>query len=95
MLQFDAPLRIWWIVLELTSKTIDSTPNPDLKDAPAPEPEQTIWQEVKNNPRVIAYAVLANAGSMAFGYDILLTGAVNALPAFQRVSRCRLSVDWN
>lgn len=65
------------------AETIDEAHEDDPKNPPAPEPEQTIWQEVKNNPRVIAYAVLANAGSIAFGYDILLTGAVNALPAFQ------------
>lgn len=49
---------------------------------PRPEPEQSIWQEIKNNPRVIAYAALANVGSLAFGYDILVTGAVTAVPAF-------------
>ncbi|KAH7319367.1 hypothetical protein BKA65DRAFT_529417 [Rhexocercosporidium sp. MPI-PUGE-AT-0058] len=37
---------------------------------------------IKDNPRVISYAVIANSGSLLFGYDILVTGACVALPAF-------------
>ncbi|KAH7130188.1 general substrate transporter [Dendryphion nanum] len=44
--------------------------------------EQTIWQELKTNHRVVAYSFLANAGSLTFGFDILVTGAVTALPSF-------------
>ncbi|KAF2010390.1 general substrate transporter [Aaosphaeria arxii CBS 175.79] len=44
--------------------------------------EQTVWQELKSNHRVVAYAFLANAGSLTFGFDILVTGAITALPSF-------------
>jgi MFS transporter, SP family, general alpha glucoside:H+ symporter len=54
----------------------------DLKGFPQQEAEQSIWQEVKENPRIIAFTALANAGSLCFGFDILVTGAVTALPAF-------------
>ncbi|KAG4442460.1 hypothetical protein IFR05_002062 [Cadophora sp. M221] len=43
---------------------------------------KSIWQVIKDNPRVISYAVVANSGSILFGYDILVTGACVALPAF-------------
>ncbi|KAH6711389.1 general substrate transporter [Leptodontidium sp. MPI-SDFR-AT-0119] len=43
---------------------------------------KSIWQIIKDNPRVISYAVIANSGSILFGYDILVTGACVALPAF-------------
>ncbi|KAF9690981.1 hypothetical protein EKO04_011264 [Ascochyta lentis] len=56
--------------------------NDDFKGPPRQEVEQTIWQEIKSSPRIIAYTALANAGSLAFGFDILVTGAVTALPAF-------------
>ncbi|KAH6643101.1 general substrate transporter [Boeremia exigua] len=46
------------------------------------EHPQTIWQEIRSNPRVIGYSFLANAGVLSFGFDILVTGAVTALPAF-------------
>ncbi|OAL49793.1 general substrate transporter [Pyrenochaeta sp. DS3sAY3a] len=54
----------------------------DPKEVPQPEESQTVWEEIKSNPRVIAYSILANGGSLAFGFDILVTGAVTALPAF-------------
>lgn len=54
----------------------------NLKERPTQEVEQTIWEEIKSSPRIIAYTALANAGSLAFGFDILVTGAVTALPAF-------------
>lgn len=54
----------------------------DTKGLPRQDMEQTIWQEIKSSPRIIAYTALANAGSLAFGFDILVTGAVTALPAF-------------
>lgn len=54
----------------------------DYKGRPTQEVEQSIWQEIKSSPRVIAYTLLANAGSLVFGFDILVTGAVTALPAF-------------
>jgi hypothetical protein len=57
----------------------------DPKEVPQPEESQTIWEEIKSNPRVIAYSILANGGSLAFGFDILVTGAVTALPAFSYV----------
>jgi hypothetical protein len=53
-----------------------------LKANPPPEEQQSVWQEIKSNPRVIAYTLLANSGSLAFGFDILVTATVPALPAF-------------
>jgi SP family general alpha glucoside:H+ symporter-like MFS transporter len=64
----------------LHTEAVDDNDEP--KSLPGHEVEQTIWQEVKSSPRIIAYTALANAGSLAFGFDILVTGAVTALPAF-------------
>lgn len=58
------------------------TDNDDPKSLPRQEVEQTVWEEIKSSPRVIAYTALANAGSLVFGFDILVTGAITALPAF-------------
>lgn len=58
------------------------TDNDNPKSMPTQEVEQTVWEEIKSSPRVIAYTALANAGSIVFGFDILVTGAVTALPAF-------------
>lgn len=47
-----------------------------------PDEGKSIWKVMKENPRVIAYAFVANTGSLMFGYDVLVTGAILALPAF-------------
>ncbi|KAJ8108536.1 hypothetical protein OPT61_g8106 [Boeremia exigua] len=64
----------------LHTETVDEHDDP--KGLPRQEVEQTVWQEIESSPRIIAYTLLANAGSLAFGFDILVTGAVTALPAF-------------
>jgi len=46
------------------------------------EADQSTWQLVKGNPRAILLAFLANCGSLLFGFDVLVQGAVTALPAF-------------
>jgi len=51
--------------------------------------QRTIWQLLIANPKVIGYSIIANAGSLLFGYDLIVNGAVTALPAFQ----CVLSVS--
>ena len=47
-----------------------------------PDEGKSIWRIIKENPKVIGYAIVANAGPLLFGYDILVTGACVALPAF-------------
>ncbi|KAH6699315.1 maltose permease MAL61 [Verticillium dahliae] len=46
------------------------------------EGETTLWTSIKENPRAIMLAFLANCGSVLFGYDILIRGAITALPMF-------------
>ncbi|RXG41990.1 hypothetical protein VDGE_07557 [Verticillium dahliae] len=46
------------------------------------EGETTLWTSIKENPRAIMLAFLANCGSVLFGYDILIQGAITALPMF-------------
>jgi hypothetical protein len=53
-----------------------------LSSANDPDEGKSIWKIMRENPRVIIYAALANTGSLLFGYDILVTGACVALPAF-------------
>lgn len=49
------------------------------------EGETTLWTSIKENPRAIMLAFLANCGSVLFGYDILIRGAITALPMFSYV----------
>ncbi|KAI8653680.1 MFS domain-containing protein [Fusarium sp. Ph1] len=44
--------------------------------------DKGLWQLIRENPRVIAFAFLANCGSFLFGYDVLVQGAITALPMF-------------
>ena len=44
--------------------------------------EKTIWQLINENRRAIIVTFFANCGSFLFGYDVLVQGAVTALPAF-------------
>ncbi|KAL4867034.1 general substrate transporter [Aspergillus spectabilis] len=44
--------------------------------------KETLWHSIKQNPRVILFAFLANCGSFLFGYDVLVQGAITALPMF-------------
>ncbi|PKS08729.1 hypothetical protein jhhlp_004782 [Lomentospora prolificans] len=46
------------------------------------ENDKTLMQSIKENPRIIAFTFLANCGSFLFGYDVLVQGAINALPMF-------------
>jgi len=40
------------------------------------------WKLLLKSPRLIFYTFVANSGSLLFGYDVLVGGAVTALPAF-------------
>lgn len=44
--------------------------------------DRSIWQLLKDNPRIIAYSICANTGSLLFGYDGLALSTIIALPAF-------------
>jgi hypothetical protein len=46
------------------------------------ESSKTIWQVLKENLRVIGFTLLANCGAFLFEYDVLVQGAINALPMF-------------
>ncbi|KAL2851271.1 general substrate transporter [Aspergillus pseudodeflectus] len=41
---------------------------------------ETLWHSIKQNPWVLVYTFLANSGSLLFGYDVLVQGAITALP---------------
>jgi hypothetical protein len=43
---------------------------------------ETLWHSIKQNPWVLVYTFLANSGSLLFGYDVLVQGAITALPMF-------------
>jgi hypothetical protein len=48
--------------------------------------DKGLWQLIRENPRVIVFAFLANCGSFLFGYDVLVQGAITALPMFSLVT---------
>ncbi|PSN74207.1 general substrate transporter [Corynespora cassiicola Philippines] len=67
-----------------------TTDAPEVKEMPLHtevvdennDPKELPRQAIKSSPRIIAYTALANIGSLAFGFDMLVTGAVTAMPAF-------------
>lgn len=71
---------------ETTSKndTVKVDHNETILTTEANEEEKNanIWKLLRQNPRVILFAFLANCGAFLFGYDILVQGAINALPMF-------------
>ncbi|KAH7203009.1 general substrate transporter [Fusarium oxysporum] len=46
------------------------------------ENEKSVWQLLREHPRIILCTFLANCGALLFGYDVLVQGAITALPAF-------------
>lgn len=59
---------------------------------PVPEKtEEQPWQMILRHPRLGVYAMLINIGPLLFGYDMVIIGAVSALPQFKYVSWCSVS----
>ncbi|KAF4891817.1 MFS transporter fmqE [Colletotrichum viniferum] len=51
---------------------------------PVPEKtEEQPWQMILRHPRLGVYAMLINIGPLLFGYDMVIIGAVSALPQFK------------
>ncbi|KAH7481082.1 hypothetical protein FOMA001_g8732 [Fusarium oxysporum f. sp. matthiolae] len=48
----------------------------------AEENNTTVWKLLRENVRVIIFTWFANCGAFLFGYDVLVQGAINALPMF-------------
>ncbi|KAL9567770.1 hypothetical protein ACKAV7_008073 [Fusarium commune] len=48
----------------------------------AEESNTTVWKLLRENVRVIIFTWFANCGAFLFGYDVLVQGAINALPMF-------------
>ncbi|KAL2817126.1 general substrate transporter [Aspergillus granulosus] len=44
--------------------------------------QKPIWKLLLDHRRIFIYALFANSGALLFGYDILVQGAITALPAF-------------
>ncbi|KAM0328699.1 hypothetical protein ACHAQA_005112 [Verticillium albo-atrum] len=56
-----------------------------ILNQPVPGDDMTIWALLKQHSRVLVYAFLANCAAFLFGYDVLVQGAINALPVFSPV----------
>ncbi|KAI8411408.1 hypothetical protein FOFC_08002 [Fusarium oxysporum] len=57
------------------------SPTPSIADSKAHIDQVDVLQ-THEHPRIIFYTFLANCGSLLFGYDVLVQGAITALPAF-------------
>jgi hypothetical protein len=44
--------------------------------------QKPLWKLLLDHRRIFLYALFANSGALLFGYDILVQGAITALPAF-------------
>lgn len=42
----------------------------------------SMWQSIRESPKVLLYSVLMTFGPMAFGFDSIIVGVVTAIPAF-------------
>ncbi|KAF4976648.1 hypothetical protein FZEAL_6710 [Fusarium zealandicum] len=49
-----------------------------------PKPVENPWAIIRSHPKLVCYAVIANVGPLMFGYDLVVVGAISALPAFRR-----------
>lgn len=52
-------------------------------------PVERPWVAILRHRKVVLYAILANIGQLMFGYDLVVVGAISALPKF-RYSPVRL-----
>ncbi|RBQ66085.1 hypothetical protein FVER14953_03190 [Fusarium verticillioides] len=48
----------------------------------AEESNTNVWKLLRKNVRVIIFTWFANCVAFLFGYDVLVQGAINALPMF-------------
>ncbi|KAJ1323624.1 MFS transporter SP family general alpha glucoside:H+ symporter [Microdochium nivale] len=51
--------------------------------AAAQATQEKPWQAVFKHPKLLMYAMLINIGPLLFGYDMVIIGAVSALPQFK------------
>jgi hypothetical protein len=49
------------------------------------QPTERPWQTIKRNPKLVFYAAIANIGPLMFGHDMVIIGAISALPQFRYV----------
>lgn len=47
------------------------------------KPTENPWGMIRSYPKLVLYAVMANIGPLMFGYDLIIVGAISALPAFR------------
>ena len=43
----------------------------------------SLWQAVKQYPRVVLYSLSLTSAILLYGYDLVIVGTVSALPQFQ------------
>ncbi|KAM0332300.1 hypothetical protein ACHAQA_002576 [Verticillium albo-atrum] len=53
-------------------------------DIGASNPTENPWAKVRTHWKLVLYAALANIGPLMFGYDMVVIGAITALPVFRR-----------
>ncbi|GKT84481.1 LOW QUALITY PROTEIN: maltose permease [Colletotrichum tofieldiae] len=46
-------------------------------------PVERPWQSLRAHPKIVLFAILANIGPLMFGYDLVIVGAISALPTFR------------
>ena len=75
----------------MTSRTSEPTgPKPDMThletiesmEVTVMEQQQPLWKLFLEHRRSFMYALFANSGALLFGYDVLMQGAITALPSF-------------
>ncbi|KAJ6071018.1 general substrate transporter [Penicillium canescens] len=62
-----------------TIAQLENIQDPEVTDM---EGQQPFWKLIIEHRRPFLYALLANSGALLFGYDVLMQGAITALPAF-------------
>lgn len=62
-----------------TSARSDSSPS-----APE-EPQQTLWQAIREHKKLVLYIISLMGGVILYGYDAVVVGTVSSLLAFQYV----------
>lgn len=52
-------------------------------DLGSENPTENPWAMIRTHRKLVLYAALANIGPLMFGYDMVIIGAVTALPIFR------------
>lgn len=71
---------------EGTNSSKDFTENVSCTDAKETQSHVPLWKSIRRFPRIVGYCFALSSAILMYGYDLVIVGAVAAMPQFQCVS---------